>query len=176
MARHSRNPHIRAIHHIDPRGAERFRKAVCDYLRTARGVQCTTDQILIVSGSQQALDITARVLMDPGNQAWVEEPGYSLQRAVLTAAGAQLVPIPVDREGMDVAAGIRRAPNARAAFVTPSHQYPLGSTMSASRRIQLLNWANSAGAWVVEDDYDSEFRFESLPISSMHGLDKKMRA
>jgi GntR family transcriptional regulator/MocR family aminotransferase len=175
VARHSRNPHVRAIHQLDPRGAERFRSAVCDYLRTARGVECSPEQILIVSGSQQALDITARVLLDPGSPVWVEEPGYSLQRTVLTAAGARLIPIPVDREGMDVAAGIRRAPRARAAFVTPSHQYPLGSTMSASRRIQLLNWAHSAGSWIVEDDYDSEFRFESLPIASMHGLDRNAR-
>jgi GntR family transcriptional regulator / MocR family aminotransferase len=175
VARHSRNPHVRAIHQIDPRGAERFRSAVCDYLRTARGVQCSPDQILIVSGSQQALDITSRVLLDPGNSVWVEEPGYSLQRTVLKAAGARLVPVPVDEEGMDVAAGIKRAPRARAAFVTPSHQYPLGSTMSASRRIQLLNWAHRAGAWVVEDDYDSEFRFESLPVASMHGLDQNAR-
>jgi GntR family transcriptional regulator/MocR family aminotransferase len=175
VARHSRNPQIRAIHRIDPRGAERFRGAICDYLRTARGVKCSPDQILVVSGSQQALDITARVLFDPGNSVWVEEPGYALQRSVLVAAGCRVVPIPVDRDGMDVAAGIQRAPRARAAFVTPSHQYPLGSTMSASRRIQLLNWAHSAGAWVIEDDYDSEFRYESLPIASMHGLDRNAR-
>jgi GntR family transcriptional regulator/MocR family aminotransferase len=175
VARHSRNPHVSAIHRIDPRGAERFRSAVCDYLRTARGVHCSPDQILIVSGSQQALDITARVLLDPGNSVWIEEPGYSLQRTVLAAAGCRLIPVPVDEEGMDVAAGIKRAPRARAAFVTPSHQYPLGSTMSASRRLQLLNWAHSAGAWVVEDDYDSEFRYETLPIASMHGLDRNAR-
>jgi GntR family transcriptional regulator / MocR family aminotransferase len=175
VARHSRNPHVSAIHRIDPRGAERFRGAICEYLRTARGVHCSPDQILIVSGSQQALDITARVLLDPGNSAWIEEPGYSLQRTVLAAAGCRLIPVPVDEEGMDIAAGIKRAPKARAAFVTPSHQYPLGSTMSASRRLQLLNWAHSAGAWVVEDDYDSEFRYETLPIASMHGLDRNSR-
>ena len=175
VARHSRNPHVRAIHQIDPCGSQRFRAAVSDYLRTARGVQCTPEQVLIVSGSQQALDLTARVLLDPGNAVWVEEPGYGLQRTVLVAAGCRLVAVPVDGEGMDVGFGMKRAPKARAAFVTPSHQYPLGSTMSASRRIQLLNWAHSAGAWVVEDDYDSEFRFESLPISSMHGLDLNAR-
>jgi GntR family transcriptional regulator / MocR family aminotransferase len=175
VSHHSRNPHVRAIHRIDPRGAERFRGAICDYLRTARGVKCSPDQILVVSGSQQALDITARVLLDPGNSVWVEEPGYHLQRIVLNAAGCRIVPIPVDGDGMNVNEGIKRAPRARAAFVTPSHQYPLGSTMSASRRIQLLNWAHSAGAWVIEDDYDSEFRYESLPIASMHGLDRNAR-
>ena len=175
VGRHSRNPHASAIHQIHPLGTERFRNAICDYLRAARGVKCDTDQIMIVSGSQQALDITARVLLDPGNAVWVEEPGYSLERIVLTAAGCRLIPVPVDNEGMDVNIGIKRARKARAAFVTPSHQYPLGSTMSASRRLQLLNWAQDSGAWIIEDDYDSEYRYESLPVASLHGLDVNSR-
>ena len=175
VTRHSRNPHANAIHHINPLGTERFRKAIADYLRTARGVKCDINQIMVVSGSQQALDITARVLFDPGDPVWVEEPGYRLQRSVLTAAGCRLIPIPVDNEGMNVPAGIRIRRKARAAFVTPSHQYPLGSTMSASRRLQLLNWAQHSGAWIVEDDYDSEYRYESLPIASLHGLDVNSR-
>lgn len=175
VLRHTRNPHANAIHHVNPMGTERFREAIAGYLRTARGVKCESDQVMIVSGSQQALDITARVLFDRGDPVWVEEPGYRLQRSVLTAAGCQLVSIPVDKEGMNVAAGIRMRRKARAAFVTPSHQYPLGSTMSASRRLQLLNWAQHTGAWVVEDDYDSEYRYESLPIASLHGLDVNSR-
>ena len=175
VVRHTRNPHANAIHHVNPMGTERFREAIAGYLRTARGVKCESDQVMIVSGSQQALDITARVLLDPGDSVWVEEPGYRLQRSVLTAAGCHLISIPVDKEGMDVAAGIRTRRKARAAFVTPSHQYPLGSTMSASRRLQLLNWAQHAGAWIVEDDYDSEYRYESLPIASLHGLDVNSR-
>jgi GntR family transcriptional regulator/MocR family aminotransferase len=175
VSRHSRNPHASAIHHVNPLGAERFRSTICDYLRTARGVKCDPDQIMVVSGSQQALDITARVLLDPGNAVWVEEPGYALERIVLTSAGCRLIPIPVDQEGMQVSAGIKRCRKARAAFVTPSHQYPLGSTMSASRRIQLLNWAQDSGAWIIEDDYDSEYRYESLPVASLHGLDVNSR-
>jgi len=175
VAKHSRNPHAHAIHHINPLGTDRFREAIAEYLRAARGVKCDASQVMIVSGSQQALDIVARVLFDPGDQVWVEEPGYRLQRNLLTAAECHLVPVPVDREGMDVAAGIERAPHARAACVTPSHQYPLGSTMSASRRLHLLNWAQQAGAWIVEDDYDSEYRYESLPIASLHGLDVNAR-
>ena len=175
VTRHSRNPHASAIHHVNPLGTERFREAIADYLRTARGVKCDAGQIMIVSGSQQALDITARVLLDPGDAVWIEEPGYRLQRSVLTAAGCRLVPVPVDDEGMNVEAGIRTRRKARAAFVTPSHQYPLGSTMSASRRLQLLNWAQHSGAWIVEDDYDSEYRYESLPIASLHGLDVNQR-
>jgi len=175
VARHSRNPHANAIHHVNPLGTDRFRQAIADYLRAARGVKCGIDQIMIVSGSQQALDITARVLFDRGDPVWVEEPGYRLQRSVLTAAGCIPVPIQVDNEGMNVAAGIRARRKARAAFVTPSHQYPLGVTMSASRRLQLLNWAQTAGAWIIEDDYDSEYRYESLPIPSLHGLDVNQR-
>jgi GntR family transcriptional regulator/MocR family aminotransferase len=175
VVRHTRNPHASAVHHVDPRGSERFRTAICSYLRTARGVKCEPDQIMVVSGSQQAIDITSRVLLDPGNAVWVEEPGYPLQHIVLNAAGCRVVPVPVDQEGMDVNFAIKRAPKARAAFVTPSHQYPLGSTMGASRRIQLLNWAQSAGAWIVEDDYDSEYRYESLPVPSLHGLDMNSR-
>lgn len=175
VARHSRNPNASAIHLVDPRGSERFRTAIGDYLRTARGVQCDPGQIMVVSGSQQALDIAARVLIDPGNPVWVEEPGYRLARAVLEAAECRLIPVPVDNEGLNVAAGIKLCRKAKVAFVTPSHHYPLGSTMSASRRIQLLNWAQSSGAWIVEDDYDSEYRYESLPIASLHGLDVNRR-
>jgi GntR family transcriptional regulator/MocR family aminotransferase len=130
---------------------------------------------MIVSGSQQALEITARVLLDPGDAVWIEEPAYQLTRSVLQGAGCRLSPIPVDGEGIDVTAGIKASPNARAAFVTPSHQYPLGSTMSASRRLQLLNWADAAGAWIIEDDYDSEYRYEVMPISSLQGLDSNAR-
>ena len=130
---------------------------------------------MVVSGSQQALDITARVLLDSGDSVWVEEPGYKLGLAVFEAAGCRLVPVPVDREGMNIADGISLKNDARAALVTPSHQYPLGSTMSASRRMQLLDWAQSCGSWIIEDDYDSEFRYESRPISSLQGMDTNAR-
>jgi GntR family transcriptional regulator/MocR family aminotransferase len=174
-ARHSLSPRASAIHHIDPLGSEPFRKAICHYLRTARAVRCEPHQIMVVSGSQQALEITARVLLDAGDSVWLEEPGYSLQRAVLLGSGCRLVPVPVDEEGLNVSAGIKRARKARAAFVTPSHQYPLGSTMSASRRLQLLNWAHTSGSWIVEDDYDSEYRYGSMPIASLQGLDGNLR-
>jgi len=175
VARHSRNPSAKALHHVDPLGSDQFREEICSYLRTARAVNCEPSQIMIVSGSQQALDITARVLLDPGSSVWIEEPGYPLQRASLIAAGCHLIPVPVDGEGMNVAMGIERHRRARAAFVTPSHQYPLGSTMSASRRLHLLNWAHRSGAWIVEDDYDSEYRFESRPIASLQGMDANSR-
>lgn len=175
IARHSRNPQANAIHHINPLGSERFRGAICEYLRTARAVKCEPGQIMVVSGSQQAIDITARVLLDPGSLVLVEEPGYNLMRAVLRAAGCRLAPIPVDGDGMDVSRATKRSARARAAFVTPSHQYPLGSTMSATRRLQLLNWAWNSGGWIIEDDYDSEYRFGSKPIASLQGLDVNSR-
>ena len=179
LARHSRELNLDAIVNVQPLGFPLglmpFREAVCSYLRTSRAVRCDPSQIMIVSGSQQALDITARVLLDPGDAVWLEEPCYPLARAVLLGSGCHPVPVPVDQEGLDVAAGRRMAPNARAAFVTPSHHYALGVTMSASRRFQLLEWARQAGAWIVEDDYDSEYRYESMPIPSLQGLDPSGR-
>jgi GntR family transcriptional regulator/MocR family aminotransferase len=175
IRQHSRNPRARVIHDIDPMGNRRFREAICDYLRSSRAVSCEPDQIMVVSGSQQALDITARVLLDIGDSVWVEEPGYALGLAVFEAAGCRLVPVPVDGEGMNIARGLSLKKDARAALVTPSHQYPLGSTMSASRRMQLLDWAQSRGSWIIEDDYDSEFRYESRPISSLQGMDSNAR-
>ena len=175
VARHSRSPRINALRPMGPLGSERFRRAVCDYLRTARALRCEPDQVMIVAGSQQALDISARVLFDPGDAIWVEEPGYRLGRTVFFGAGCRLMGVPVDSEGLDVAAGIRKCRKARAAYVTPSHQYPLGSTMTASRRLQLLNWAQTSGAWIIEDDYDSEYRYESMPVASLQGLDHSRR-
>jgi GntR family transcriptional regulator / MocR family aminotransferase len=174
VSRHSRNPSLNSLQRIDPMGSLRFRQEICHYLRTARSAKCDPDQIMVVSGSQQALDITARVLLNPGDSVLVEEPGYHLERALLEAAGCHLKLVPVDEQGMDIAKATRCA-GAKAAFVTPSHQFPLGATMSATRRLHLLNWAQSTGAWIIEDDYDSEFRFDSKPIASLQGLDVNSR-
>ncbi|MGD0913234.1 MAG: PLP-dependent aminotransferase family protein, partial [Terracidiphilus sp.] len=175
VARNSRSPRFHAFHHIDPLGLRPFREAICTYLSTSRAVRCEPDQIMIVSGSQQALDITARVLFDPGDQVWIEEPCYQLVRSILRGSGCKIRPVPVDEEGMDVDFGMRHAGRTRAAFVTPSHHYALGVTMSISRRLQLLEWARRTSAWIIEDDYDSEFRFESQPIASLQGLDQAGR-
>jgi GntR family transcriptional regulator/MocR family aminotransferase len=175
VARHSRGASANLLNYGSPMGHEPFREAVAGYLRTARAVRCEEHQIMAVSGSQQALELAARVLLDPGCPVWVEEPGYGGAREALAMAGARLVPVPVDDQGLDVAAGVARSPRARAAYVTPSHQYPLGMTMSASRRLQLLEWARESGAWVLEDDYDSEYRYESLPVAALQGLDRDGR-
>ncbi|MCP3141658.1 MocR-like pyridoxine biosynthesis transcription factor PdxR [Pyxidicoccus xibeiensis] len=175
VARHSRNPTRNLLAYGDPMGYRPFREALAEYLRTSRAVRCEAEQIMVVSGSQQALELSARVLLDPRSPVWMEEPGYAGARDVLTLAGARLVPVPVDAEGLDVSAGIARCANARAVYVTPSHQYPLGGTLSASRRLQLLDWAQRSGAWVLEDDYDSEYRYESLPVSALQGMDRDSR-
>jgi GntR family transcriptional regulator/MocR family aminotransferase len=159
----------------DPAGYGPLREAIAGHLGATRAVRCVPEQVIVVSGSQQALDLAARVLLDPGDAAWVEDPGYMGARGALSGAGARLVPVPVDGEGLEVAAGIAREPNARLACVTPSHQYPLGVTMSLGRRLELLGWAGRAGAWVIEDDYDSEYRYTGRPLEALQGLDTEER-
>lgn len=175
VVRQCRKLSVGSMYYSDPQGANDLREAIAAYLRAARGVRCEADQIIIVSGSQQALEIAVRVLIDRGSSVWMEEPGYRFARNALTLNDCRIVPVPVDNEGLNVALGIERCRKARAALITPSHQYPLGVTMSASRRLQLLEWAQKAGAWIIEDDYDSEFRYESNPIASLQGLDRDGR-
>jgi GntR family transcriptional regulator/MocR family aminotransferase len=157
--------------YAEPAGHPDLRAAIADYLRAARGVVCAPSQVIVTAGAQQAIDIAARVLISPGAPVWVEDPAYPTTIRALTAAGATLKAIPVDAEGLAVAEGMARAPNARAAYVTPSHQYPLGVTLSMQRRLELLAWARDAGAWVIEDDYASEFRYAGPPLAALQGLD-----
>jgi GntR family transcriptional regulator/MocR family aminotransferase len=169
--RHARKPSIDAMVYGDPMGYLPLREAIAEYLNTVRAVRCEASQILMTTGSQQGLQICAHVLLDAKERVWVEEPGYPGARQALMTVGARLVPVPVDQEGLNVAEGIRRGRNAHAIYITPSHQFPLGVTMSATRRMQLLNWAMRSGAWIIEDDYDSEYRFGGRPIASLQGLD-----
>ena len=175
VARHSRGMHSLSAHYGQQMGSLQLREAVAKYLKIARSVRCDAEQIMIVNGSQQALHLAAQALFNPGDRVWVEEPGYRLGRDILGLSGCETIPVRVDAEGLNVAAGLRRCRKARAAFVSPSHQFPLGVTMSASRRLQLLDWAQKAGSWILEDDYDSEYRYESLPIASLQGLDVHSR-
>jgi len=155
----------------DPAGLRVLREAIAAHVQTARGTRCQADQVLVVAGAQQGFELICRLLLDPGDRAWMEEPGYPGARSALRAAGARIVPVRVDREGLDVNQGARRAGDARLVYVTPSHQYPLGVPMSLPRRLALLRWARAARAWVIEDDYDSEFRYGTRPIPCLHGLD-----
>ncbi|WP_347469332.1 PLP-dependent aminotransferase family protein [Burkholderia stagnalis] len=159
--------------YADPRGALPLREAIAAYVRKSRSVRCEPDQVVITSGTQQGLHLACQVLLGANDQTWVENPAYRGITALLESTGRRdaMVRVAVDDEGIDVEAGIRLAPHARAAFVTPSHQYPLGMPMSMARRNALLAWARTHRAWIVEDDYDSELRYEGYPFPSLQGLD-----
>lgn len=161
----------RAYDYGAPQGSPALRGALAAHLGQVRGVPCTAEQIVIVSGSQQGLDLVARVLIDPGDRVVIEEPGYEGARHAFLAAGARLAPTPVDAEGMNPGS----LPDARLAFVTPSHQYPLGGVLSWTRRAALLAWAARCRAWIVEDDYDGEYRLDGPPIPPLKTLDADER-
>ena len=155
----------------DPRGSEELRVAIASHLAATRGIRCEAGCVLLTSGTQSALRLLAAVLLRPGDAAWMEDPGYPPARRSLEAAGARVVPVPVDGAGLNVAEGRRRAPRARLAYVTPSHQFPTGVAMTMARRLALLDWAGKADGWVLEDDYDSEFRYAGPPLTALAGMD-----
>jgi GntR family transcriptional regulator/MocR family aminotransferase len=159
----------------DARGYKPLREAIAGYLRSSRGISCSAEQVVLVGSVQQILDISARLLLDPGDEVWVEDPGYPAAHLIFAAAGAKIVDIPVDSNGMDVAFARNQAPNARLAYVTAGRQSPLGSVLALDRRLALLNWACRHDAIVIEDDYDSEYRYEGAPLSAMKGLDEAGR-
>jgi GntR family transcriptional regulator / MocR family aminotransferase len=154
----------------DTMGYLPLRVAIADYLNTSRGTRCNPQQVLIVSGTQEALDLAGRLLLDPGDQVCLEEPGYPGAAMAFAALGAKICAVPVDREGMEVPG--RRARKAKLVYVTPGHQFPVGVTMSLTRRLQLLEWARRLGALIFEDDYDSEFRYAGRPVPALQGLDQ----
>jgi len=171
LARFWRDPPKSLLIGGEAAGYRPLRAALAAYLGAARAVRCTPEQVFVVSGAQQALDLAARALLDPGDRVWVEDPGYPGLNGALIASGAELVPVPVDEEGLMVREGRARAERARMASVSPSHQYPLGVTMSLPRRLALLEWAREADAFVLEDDYDSEYRYAGRPLAALQGLD-----
>lgn len=175
LARHCRQASPEVGTHGDPAGYPRLREAIAAYVGVARAVRCTADQVIIVSGSQQAIDLAARVLADPGDQAVIEDPGYLGARFAMQTAGLRLLPIEVEREGLSVGRLPKRCRTIKLLYVTPSHQFPLGVVMSLPTRLQLLDWAHRNGAWILEDDFDSEYRYESRPISALQGLDQNGR-
>lgn len=156
----------------DPLGYRPLRQAVAEYLNASRGVKCTWEQVLIVSGVQEALDRSAHLLLNPGDPVWMEEPGYPRAAMVFRAVGARICPTPVNSEGFDLQFGKRRWRRAKLVYVTPAHQFPLGVTMSLRRRLELLEWARESRAVIFEDDYDSEYRYAGRPIPAMQGLDR----
>jgi GntR family transcriptional regulator / MocR family aminotransferase len=170
--RRLQRPDPAMLGYCDPQGAYPLRAAIAAYLGAARAVRCTPEQVVVTSGAQQAIGLVLRVLLGPGDAAWIEDPAYPAVRAAMAAAGARIIAVPVDGQGMVVGAGVAAAPDARLAYVTPSSQYPLGVTLSMARRMELLAWARTARGWVIEDDYDSEFRYAGRPLAALQGVDE----
>jgi GntR family transcriptional regulator/MocR family aminotransferase len=154
----------------DPRGSEHLRTQIAQHLAANRGIRCDPSCVVIVSGTQHGIRLCVDALLSPGDAIWMEDPGYYAARHTLEAVGMRLVPVPVDASGIVVASGLRSSPAAKAAYVTPSHQFPTGVTMSMARRVALLDWARASKAWILEDDYDSEFRFAGPPLTALAGL------
>ena len=159
----------------DPAGLLDLRQAIAAYLAVARGIRCSANEVLITAGYQGALSLVHGLLVRHGDAVWMEDPGYAITRQALEAAGARVVPVRVDQDGMRVASGIAAAPRAKLAVVTPTHQCPTGVALSLPRRMELLAWAGETGSWVLEDDYDSEFRYAGRPLPSLKSLDRGQR-
>ena len=173
--RQLRQAGLEGLVYPDPRGHAPLRAAIATYLGISRGITCRPEQVFVCAGYRACLDLISHTLMQEGDTCWQEEPGYFMARNALLEAGAQLVPVPVDEQGMDVAQGIARCPDARFAVVTPTHQSPLGVSLSLPRRLALLDWANRQGSWIIEDDYDSEYRYQGKPLPALKSLDQQGR-
>jgi GntR family transcriptional regulator/MocR family aminotransferase len=171
MTRHLARPAAALFRYGDPRGSLALREAIAAYIRAARGVRCVPHQIVITAGAQQGLDLLIRAILQPGDAVWAEDPCYPMALAALRGAGARVIGVPVDEEGLDPAQGERLCPRAKAVYVTPSHQFPLGVTMTMRRRLALIDWAKANDAWIIEDDYDSEFRYGGPPLTALQGMD-----
>lgn len=171
-ARVYRNAPLSLYGQGDPSGYQPLRRAIAEYVGRSRGVRCSAEQIIVTTGAQQAFDLISRLLLDPGDEVWMEDPGYPGASKAFEAGGAVVIPVPVDPDGMDISYGRRVAPRARMAYVTPANQFPLGKVLSAKRKIELLNWASMGGSWIIEDEYDGEYRYLGKPIASMHSMDR----
>ena len=169
-----RKPDLQQLCYGDPAGDERLRGLIAAYLRSSRGLQCTAEQIVITSGAQQAISLCAQLLVEPGDGVAVENPGYRAAGHAFALAGANLQGVPVDSDGIDCQV-LNTLVNCRLAYVTPSHQYPLGVVMSLARRLELLAWAERTGGWIVEDDYDGEYRYSGAPLAPLAALDRSGR-
>lgn len=174
-AKFYRQPPSRFLGYGEPAGYRPLRNAIVEHLASARGVNCTVEQVIITNGAQQALDLISRVLLDSSDKVWIEEPGYPEARDVFSAVGAEVVSVPVDDEGLNFSGLEEENLAARLVYVTPSHQYPLGVTMSLARRLKLLEWACLNNALIIEDDYNSEYRYQGRPLASLQGLDREGR-
>ena len=174
-ARRTRMLTVETMVSADAAGYTGLREAIVSYLTVSRGIRCHAGEVIITSGFQGALGLLTRAFLQPGDEVWFEEPGYLFARDALEAVGAKVVPTPVDSEGLDVAEAVKQAPRARFVYVTPAHQAPLGISLTLQRRLALLSWAERAKAWIIEDDYDSEFRYGARPLPALKSLDEAGR-
>jgi GntR family transcriptional regulator/MocR family aminotransferase len=175
VSRRARSGDLAMIAYPDPAGYRPLREHIATYLGLSRGVTCLPEQVFVTGGYRATLELVLRSLARPNDRVWFEDPGYLLARGFLAETGVQLVPVPVDSEGIDVDRGMLLDAQARFALVTPSHQSPLGHTLSLTRRMALLDWADQASSWIVEDDYDSEFRYVGRPMPALKSLDRRDR-
>jgi len=175
QARAARELGRRALDFADPRGLPALRASIARHLAQFRGIRCDASQVIIFNSAQQALYALALLLLDRGDPVWIEDPAYPGARAAFELAGATLTPVPVDDQGLRVDVGVRLAPRARLAYVTPAHQYPTGAALSLERRIALLDWAEKHDSWLVDDDYDGEFRYVGQPLTTLYSLDPQAR-
>ena len=175
LGRFWRNPPVALLEHNDPFGWMPLRQEIARHLYEWRGIGCAPEQVIVTAGGLDAFDLIGRAILNPGASVWFEEPGYVTARRIFSLGGVEAVPVPVDAEGLMVSEGIARAPNARAAFVTPARHYPTGVTMPLARRLELLDWAAEAEAIVIEDDYDSEYRYVGRPLPALMSLDERAR-
>ncbi|MGC7402825.1 PLP-dependent aminotransferase family protein [Pandoraea pneumonica] len=173
--RNARAMDTAALIYPDIAGYDPLRRAIATYLGISRGIACTHEQVFVTAGHPGTLELVCRALLQSGDTGWYEDPGYLIGRHLLERAGMRLAPVPVDEEGLEVAAGRKRAADARFAVVTPTHQSPTGVTLSLPRRLELLEWASQREAWIVEDDYDSEFRYHGRPLPALKSLDRDDR-
>jgi GntR family transcriptional regulator / MocR family aminotransferase len=175
LGRFWRNPPVTLLEHNDAFGWMPLRQAIARHLYEWRGIDCTAEQVIVTAGGLDAFDLIGRAVLAQGDEVWFEEPGYPTARRIFSQGGVTAIPVPVDAEGLLVARGIERAPAARAAFVTPARQYPTGVTMPLARRLELLDWAAEADAIVIEDDYDSEYRYVGKPLPALMSLEARAR-
>lgn len=175
MNRHLRQPTKAMLDYGEVKGLLALRKAIASYVYDARGIDCSAEQVVIVSGAQQAFNLLGMLLLDPQDSIWMEDPGHIAARIAFQAQGCRLVPLRIDEQGIDVQQGMRECPEARLAFTTPSRQHPLGTTMSYARRQELIEWAGRSHSWIVEDDCDSELRYRGRPLPALYALDPSAR-
>ena len=166
-----RNVDSKELSYPNTLGYRPLRETLAEYLQVTRGVHCTADQVVITNGTQHALTTMFKLLLNKGDKVWIENPSYNGVKIALNQVEADIVPVPVDENGLVFEEGIKMAPHGRMACISPSHQYPLGTTMSLTRRLELLEWAKQNQAWIIEDDYDSEYRYAGYPIEALQGLD-----